>query len=119
MSQLAVQSGQSLLSIAKTFAKEANPSASDADIKKLANAIAAANGLSSEAKLKTGQTLTLPDVALRGVSAEALARLSTRPSAHAGALHTRLGATSKPLVDFKAVFVDNPQNPKGEVKLPV
>ena len=58
-SQLAVQSGQSLLSIAKTFAKEANPSASDADIKKLANAIAAANGLSSEAKLKTGPTLTL------------------------------------------------------------
>jgi hypothetical protein len=117
-SQLSVQSGQSLWSIAKTFAKEANPAANDADIKKLANAIAAANGLSSEAQLKTGQTLTLPDVALRGVSADALQRLSTRPSAQVGALHTRLGATAKPLIDFKAVFVDNPQKPKGEVKLP-
>jgi hypothetical protein len=117
-SQLSVQSGQSLWSIAKTFAKEANPAANDADIKKLANAIAAANGLSNEAQLKTGQTLTLPDVALRGVSAEALARLATRPSAHAGALHTRLGNQAKPLIDFKAVFVDNPQKPKGAVKLP-
>lgn len=118
MSQLSVQSGQSLWSIAKSFAKETNPSASDADIKKLANAIATANGLSSEAKLKTGQTLTLPDVALRGVSVEALARLATRPSAQAGALHTRLGNNAKPLVDFKAVFVDNPTKPKGDVKLP-
>lgn len=117
MPELKVKNGQSLWSIAESYAKKANPGATNAEIKSLSNLIAAANGLDTEAKLKDGQKLTIPDAVLDGRSAEALARLSARPTARSGGVNARLTSNTKPLVDIKAVFSDTTTKSKGEVKL--
>lgn len=117
MSEVSVKRGQSLWTIASSLAKQVNPGASDAQIKQLSNEIATANGLGSEAQLRVGQTLMIPET-IAGRSGEAIARLSTQPSASAGALQTRLRAQAKPLVDFKAVFSDVTMTSKGVVTLP-
>jgi hypothetical protein len=117
MPAISVKRGQSLWSIATSVAKQTSAAPSNATVKELSNAIAAANGLAPEAKLRAGQQLQLPD-ALAGASAAATARLSSSTSPAAGAVGTRLKATAKPMLDLKAVFVDTPTKRVGQAQLP-
>jgi len=119
MASVVVGAGQSLWSIAK---KSLPAGAPEVDVKKAAAQIAAANGIAANAPLQLNQRLVIPDafvgLSTSPVAADALARLSTTPQASASGLSTRLGATARPLLDFKHVLVETPTVKLGSVSLP-